>query len=68
MKKVNIKTKIAKTRTIVIIGEEIDDPDIKAIYLINEAISISSKRLVRSNFEFVLNSKRWKKKYNLTIK
>lgn len=51
----------------VITGNEIIDPDMKAIYLINEAISISSPRMVKENFAFVLSSNKWRKKYGLKI-
>lgn len=51
----------------VIVGEDIKDPDLKAIYLINEALEISTPRMVRENLKFVFESKRWKKKYNLKL-
>jgi hypothetical protein len=51
----------------VVIGKEVIDPDIKAIYLINEAISISTPRMVKENFKFVLENNKWSKKYNLKI-
>ena len=51
----------------VIVGEDIKDPDLKAIYLINEALELSTPRMVRSNLEFVFASKRWSKKYNLKL-
>lgn len=51
----------------VIVGEDIKDPDLKAIYLINEALELSTPRMVRSNLEFVFGSKRWSKKYNLKL-
>jgi len=57
------KTK-TPSRFAVIIGEEVTDPDIKACYLINEAMRISSPRMRRANLEFVLNSP----KYNIKLK
>lgn len=39
----------------VIIGEEITDPDIKAIYLIQEAMKISTPRMRKENLRFVLS-------------
>lgn len=51
----------------VIVGEDIKDPDLKAIYLINEALEISTPRMVRENLMFVFGSKRWKKKYRIQI-
>ncbi len=46
----------------VIIGEEISDPDIKAIYLISEAMRISTPRMRKENLRFVLS------KYKIEIK
>ncbi len=40
---------------IVINGEEITDPDIKAIYLLVEAMRISTPRMRRENLKFVLD-------------
>lgn len=51
----------------VIVGEDVKDPDLKAIYLINEALELSTPRMVRSNLEFVFGSKRWSNKYNLKL-
>ena len=48
----------------IIIGEEIIDPDMKAIYLIAEAMRISTPRMRKANLEFVLSSP----KYNLKLK
>jgi len=55
----------AKTKhhSIVIVGEEITDPDIKAIYLIAEAMRISTPRMRKENLRFVLGSK----KYNIQV-
>ena len=51
----------AKNSTIaVIVGEEITDPDIKAIYLISEAMRISTPRMRKANLRFVLDSSKYK--------
>jgi hypothetical protein len=56
-----------KKKTVVLIAEEIIDNDLKAIYLINEAISISTPRMVRENLKFVVENKRLSKKYRIKI-
>jgi len=53
-----------KIGVFVLVGEEIIDPDIKAIHLISEAMRISTPRMRRANLEFVLSSK----KYNIKLK
>jgi hypothetical protein len=61
MEKKNKKTKVPQ-KFAVIIGEEITDPDIKAIYLISEAMKISTPRMRKANLEFVLS------KYKLFVR
>lgn len=41
-------------------GEEIIDPDIKAIYLISEAMRISTPRMRKQNLRFVLSRPKYK--------
>lgn len=44
----------------VILGEEVTDPDIKALYLIAEAMRISTPRMRKENLRFVLDSHKYK--------
>lgn len=48
-----------KTTVSVIVGEEITDPDIKAIYLISEAMRISTPRMRKENLRFVLGNRKY---------
>ncbi len=52
--------KPAKQAVHVILGEDIVDQDIKAIYLINEAMRISTPRMRKENLRFVLSSPKYK--------
>lgn len=53
-------TNAKKSTIAVIVGEEITDPDIKAIYLISEAMRISTPRMRKANLRFVLDSSKYK--------
>jgi hypothetical protein len=52
--------KTDKKTFIVFQGEEITDPDIKAVYLITEALRISTPRMRKVNFDFVLSKYHFK--------
>jgi hypothetical protein len=52
--------KANKKTFIVIKGEEITDPDIKAVYLITEALRISTPRMRKVNLDFVLSKYHFK--------
>ncbi len=55
-----------KVSVFVIVGENIEDRDLKALLLINEAIRISTPRMLKQNFDFCFKSKR-NKKHNLNL-
>lgn len=54
------KKKTTKQQVSVFVGEEITDPDIKALYLISEAMRISTPRMRKENLRFVLSSPKYK--------
>ena len=54
------KSKSKTEQFAVIIGEEVTDPDIKAMYLISEAMRISTPRMRKANLRFVLSSPKYK--------
>jgi hypothetical protein len=43
-------------------GKPIKDPDIKAVYLLNHALKISTERMAKANLQFVIS--KWQKKIN----
>jgi hypothetical protein len=52
--------KTDKKTFIVFQGEEITDPDIKAVYLITEALRISTPRMRKVNLDFALSKYHFK--------